>query len=892
MSSARAVCTPPAGAGTPPPGTTVTCTGTTYNQNSVMIFGTVLHSGYGDGTQNGVTVNVPAGASVTGDLFGFYLGDNNTVVNSGQISGWYYAGVYPGAGIRAKKNLTVINSGTIGADPFYSYSILATDLTLTNSGSILGLILATDAVITNSGSLGPIHQATNLQLTNSGTITGISDLGFGFYTIIATTASITNSGTIKTESGGGINVGNLTLNNSGLISGGRIVIDASGRITGSRGTGILATTMDVTNSGSISGFTGIHSTGGNSKILNAGTISGFGGPAILFEGGGNILTLTADSIINGDVVAGATDTLRLGGTGRGTFDVSSIGNAAQYRGFGLFNKVDEAVWSLTGANTQALPWTVQQGVLLVDGSLPSSSFTVTGGVLGGTGTLGNTTINGGALSPGNSIGVINVAGNLTFGSLATYLVEVSSTDADRTNVTGIATLAGTVLAYFQPGNSLARNYTILSAAGGRSGTFDALETFGLPNFFHASLDYTATDVLLDLTMNMAAVSGLNRNQRSVADAIDRAFNAGGLPAAFSDLLLLSSASVPVAMTELSGELGTAAAQTAFDSMDRFLVTMLDPQARAGAVDPMAGAYAANLPAKAVNNAPPPTPFAQRWTAWGAAYGGAAKYRGDDFVGSHDVNIRIAGMAAGGDYRVRPDTVLGFALGGASANYNVLGSGRDEIFQAGAYGAWQPGAAYLTGGVAYAAHDLSTDRTVLMPRLIDRLSADFVGHGAGARAEAGYRVASPQILGTVFGVTPFAAAQMQTFHTPNYGERDATGLAAFALDYGRHTTRESRSELGAQVDATVARFLTAAIDLRARAAWGHEFTTDRFIDATFQALGTGFSVFGASPARDAALASAAAEVKFKNGLTARAKFDGRLAGGTQVYAGTGSLSKTW
>jgi hypothetical protein len=63
-----------------------------------------------------------------------------------------------------------------------------------------------------------------------------------------------------------------------------------------------------------------------------------------------------------------------------------------------------------------------------------------------------------------------VQGNLAFTTAATYLVEVSPSNADRTNVTGAATLAGTVNAVFAPGSYLARNYTILSATGGLGGS--------------------------------------------------------------------------------------------------------------------------------------------------------------------------------------------------------------------------------------------------------------------------------------------------------------------------------------------------------------------------------------------------------------------------------------
>ena len=47
----------------------------------------------------------------------------------------------------------------------------------------------------------------------------------------------------------------------------------------------------------------------------------------------------------------------------------------------------------------------------MNGSIANSTVTVNaGGMLGGTGVIGNTTINGGTLSPGNSIGTLTVQG--------------------------------------------------------------------------------------------------------------------------------------------------------------------------------------------------------------------------------------------------------------------------------------------------------------------------------------------------------------------------------------------------------------------------------------------------------------------------------------------------
>ena len=90
-----------------------------------------------------------------------------------------------------------------------------------------------------------------------------------------------------------------------------------------------------------------------------------------------------------------------------------------------------------------------------------------GGTIGGNGILPSITINGGTLAPGNSIGTLTIQGNLVLTSAAAYIVEVSPTQADRTNVTGTATLAGTVQAVFAPGQ-LHRAHVHDPVGGGRT----------------------------------------------------------------------------------------------------------------------------------------------------------------------------------------------------------------------------------------------------------------------------------------------------------------------------------------------------------------------------------------------------------------------------------------
>ena len=154
-------------------------------------------------------------------------------------------------------------------------------------------------------------------------------------------------------------------------------------------------------------------------------------------------------------------------------------------------------------NTYTGSTTVSTGALIVNGSIASSSLTTvnSGAALSGSGTVGSTVINtGGFLVPGpvGTPGNMKVTGNLAFQSGAFYVVQVNPTTASSTNVSGTASLAGTVGAIFAPGTYLVRSYPILTTGGGLTGTFDALATSGLRANFQTSLSYTATTAFLNL----------------------------------------------------------------------------------------------------------------------------------------------------------------------------------------------------------------------------------------------------------------------------------------------------------------------------------------------------------------------------------------------------------
>ena len=146
----------------------------------------------------------------------------------------------------------------------------------------------------------------------------------------------------------------------------------------------------------------------------------------------------------------------------------------------------------------------------------------------------------------------------------------------------------------------------------------------------------------------------------------------------------------------------------------------------------------------------------------------------------------------------------------------------------------------------------------------------------------------------FGVTPYAAFQMQAFRTPSYSETVASGSSSFALAYDARTITTTRTELGSWVDNSYALDRNNVLSLFGRAAWAHDWYSDPSVTATFLALpgSSSFTEFGAYPVHNSALLTAGAELFMRNGWSVMAKLDSELAQHSHTYIGTGRLRYTW
>jgi uncharacterized protein with beta-barrel porin domain len=767
------------------------------------------------------------------------------------------------AGITTNAGLIDGRVGITGGSVFFTGNGSLTKDVLF-SGSASSAIL--DISNTNSG-------ATIASVWTLGTVAGTINLGSKTLTIAGNIVTSLDFRGIVQGSGG------ITVGTGGLLG-----LNGTSTYTGAttiQGDGYLR--LDSPNAIAASSVVNIASAGASLEAndSNIRTLQGVAGSNVYLFG---TLTLTAAST----AFAGAiNDSNYLGYNG----NVTLLAGHQTFDGINLY----------FGATN------VNGGTLTVNGSIAPSSMTTVnaGATLDGSGTVGNTTINGGTLSPGNGgVGTMTVQGSLFFTAASTYLVQVSPTAASRANVSGAATLGGaTVRTSYAAGSYVARQYTILNATGGLVGTFGALVSGNMPPSLKQSLSYDSanTTVYLNTELAFTVPGGLTGNQAAVGNALTRYFNTnGGIPFVFAQMS-------PGALSQSAGETGTGSQQSTFNAMNQFMGVMTDPfvagrgdqsapsgSASGYAEEPELG-YAPKNPNNALaaiySKARPVVPFEARWSTWVAGYGGSQTTDGNAAVGSNSATSRIYGTAVGADYRFSPFTIAGFSLAGGGTNFSVAnnGSGRSDLFQAGAFMRHDVGAAYITGALAYGWQDITTDRTVAIAG-IDRLRANFRANAWSGRVEGGYRFVAPVAGG--IGLTPYAAGQFTTFELPNYAETVVSGANTFALGYAAKSVTASRSELGLRTDKSFA-MSDGVFTLRGRVAWAHDYNNDRSLGATFQTLpGASFVVNGASQAPDAALVTASAEKKWVNGWSAAGTFEGEFSNVTASYAGKGAVRYAW
>lgn len=274
----------------------------------------------------------------------------------------------------------------------------------------------------------------------------------------------------------------------------------------------------------------------------------------------------------------------------------------------------------------------------------------------------------------------------------------------------------------------------------------------------------------------------------------------------------------------------------------------------------------------------PSLVAAHWNVWSAGFGGSQV----STSGSGSVSRSFA-TVAGADYSLSPQTRMGFALAGGGTGFaNNYASGQSDLFQAGVFVRHTVGPAYVSTALAYGWQAITNEHPVTSAGT-DQLNTALNATAYAGRVESGYRFAIPWL-----GISPYAAAEVTTFHLPGTAAAYSTAAAAA----GDSIVTDSRAEFGLHASTSFV-LARSVMNLRGRLAWAHDFSAVQSLPTAFQSL-PGQSLIPGSTALapNAALAGLALELRGMDGWFAAASFDSALSSQVRSYTGKAALRYTW
>lgn len=695
-------------------------------------------------------------------------------------------------------------------------------------------------------------------------------------------------------SGTNIYTGGTTINSGASLQLG--AGGTSGSIVGSvadNGALIFNRSDSVTFGGVISGTgTVTKMAAGTLTLTSANTYTGgttISAGALQIGSGGTIGSISGNITNNSALAFSRSDNVTFSGVISGTGTVAQLGGG---------------VLALSGVNTYTGATNVNAGTLNVIGTVAKSSVGVaSGATLTGTGTVGATTVaSGGTLTPGGAgaPGTLTISGNLTLASGSNFVDSATSTSAGLGTASGLASINGNAVINFAGGTyAPGQRYTLITAAGGLSGTFASLTTRGLPASVKGRLSYDTGSAYLNLDPNALAPllsdatgnqsnvvkaidSHATGNRSNVVKAIDGAVMGGAVPpAGFQILYGLSGAALNNALDQLSGPIGPNIINSVGQSFQGFLSLTGQGGAGGGSFAPGSAYGDADAPHRAQLGA-------GEMRVWGAAYGGHVGLSGDPVSGAASLSGTNAGLVGGVDMQVQDGLLLGATLGWGGQDFGSgNGTGTSEDVSIGLYGRHEDGPIYVSAALGYGWHHIKTQRTVTISGT-DVLQGTQDATDFGGRLETGWHLSVDE----TYGITPYAAFMGESLESPGYAETAISGASTFALSVARHTDALGRVEAGARLSRDYA-LEDGALAAGVQAAWAHQINDVPLVQASFLGLpGAGFAVAGVQPARDAALLGAALEIRKQSGLFLGLKGESLLGSGTTSVEGMGELGWRW
>ena len=467
--------------------------------------------------------------------------------------------------------------------------------------------------------------------------------------------------------------------------------------------------------------------------------------------------------------------------------------------------------------------------------------------------------------------------------MAYLALRVKGSRNDRLDILGVGRLDGGVLPVFQPGAGLARSYTIVTAEE-LTGRFDSLEPVGLPAFVTASLDYSDTEVELDLKAKLAKVPDLTPNQRAVGGAVDNAFNSGeDIPTEVNAALFgLTEDQLPQALDMHSGEIFASVQSVLIDQglfvREALLGRLRQPTAAAPGADLALGyAAAAGASPTAAVFAPDPSLWVQGIGAWGEIDGDG---------NASGVTSDLGGIVGGIDVGVTDDWTVGVAFGYTQSHADIddlassadVESGLVGVYAGGAVGAWR-----LRAGGLYGLNFVDTTRSVTYPGFSE---TDKASYDAGLGQLFGEVAYAAEVQGVA--VEPFGGLAWVHLHTDGFTEKG--GAAALTASSG--SSDVGYTTLGLRLATNWVLQNGMVLVPRASLAWQYGFgdLTPTAALAFADATAMNFTVAGAPIAKNAALIDAGVDLRISSRARLGLSYFGQLSEDAQESAVRGNF--TW
>lgn len=530
---------------------------------------------------------------------------------------------------------------------------------------------------------------------------------------------------------------------------------------------------------------------------------------------------------------------------------------------------------LSGDSSYRGPTRVDGGLLVVNGSLQSAVTVNAAGTLGGSGRVAALTASaGGVVAPGNSIGTLNVAGNLDLQPGSTYRVELSPTASDRLLVGGQARVAGAnlslvaearpnLLAAGPVASLVGRQFDILQAAGGVDGRFAQVQPGYL--FLGTVLDYSANGVQLGLARSAATFDsvGATANQRASGGAVERL--GPGNPVYESLLLSTSLDQARDGLRQLAGEI--------YPALDSMLLSQ-------GAVLREALGERVQADALQANTTSSETGASQLWLKGLGSWG-----RIEGVQGTESYTSSLGGLLLGLDRDLDAQTRAGLAAGYSDSS---LGMGAShsratvDSYHLGGYVRHDIDQLRLSLGGSYSWHRAEVRRDLAYAEVSGRQRARVDARSQQLFAEAAYRLALPAVQ-----LEPFANLTYQHLQRDGFHEK---GDAA-ALHAGDEQRDAWLSTLGLRGRQQWQLGPQQDLQLAASLGWQHRLSgTQDSEHLAFAGSDQAFRVHTAPALRDAALVGLQARLGLARDLDLSLDYQGRLASREQQH-GAG-LSLQW